>query len=499
MSILPGPTGIAEIRDDILIDIELAAIAAGLTESIEPGSDNYVWASGMAGCVAFIHARVTSGEDAVTPVDARGADLKRWQRALRLPDVGASAASGRIAVTVAGSSTIADGTAATIPNGLRGHVVGTWAGVTDGDEVDFILDTKGSRGNVGPGQTVTFLNPPANVSPEAKVSGEQPLTGGYDDETEARLRERVLNRFSNVPGGGNYGHLREVAFNASPAVQQCFVHPAMGGPSTAKVVILKEFDRENHDYTRSLSNSVVEIVRDQLHATLSTGITLTTQTAVGQTCNVAISVALPDSVLSGGSGDGWSDIAPWPELVSEDAVVVTSITTAGVVTVAAETTVDPVDGQTRIAWWSPNDMRFHTRTVIGHSGASNAWVLTLDAPFVDSRGLSPAADEYISPASEHISEYGDTWLSLIEMLGSGENSVDITLYANGRALRQPTQADGGARMGLTSWQLHKMQEKHPEIDDISYGYREISGPSTPGTVAEAPKVLVPSNFGIYKS
>lgn len=498
MSLIPGPSGTAEIRDDILTDIVLEAANAGLTESAKPGSDNHVLATGVAGCAALIHARLNSGEEAITPVDARGDDLLRFRDAYKLPILGKSLAAGKVVLEVSGTDTIPDGAVGTI-NGLRAHVVGTWEGVTDGDEIDILLDVPGSRGNAKPGAEFTFSNPPINVSPVAKVSGTQPITGGFDEETESRLRERVLNRYANVPGGGNWGQLREVAFNTSPAVQQAFVYPALAQGATAKVVVLAGFDRENYDYTRAISTTGTAMVRDKVHATISTSIDVTTQTAAAETVDVALSVTLPDSSLSGGGGNGWSDVVVWPLLVSQTKVTVTSVTTAGVVTCDADTTTSPVDGQTRIAWWSRNDMRFHSRLVVLSSGGTGAWVLTLDAPFVDSRGLTPSAGDYISPAADNISDYGTTWLDLMEDLGPGENTADAALIGNGRSLRKPSQADGGPRIGLTVSQLNRIVARHPEFDDLSYGYRSLSTPTVPGAVETAPNVLTPGNFGIYKA
>lgn len=497
MTILPGPTGLAEIRDDILTDITLEASAAGRTESVAPGSENHVWATGMAAPCALIHARIGSGEDAITPLNSRGADLIRWKNALRLPDVPASAATGKIVLEVAGTATIPDGQIFTV-DGLRGHVVGTWAGVTDGDEIDVTLDVTGKNGNKPPKTQVSFSNPPTNVSQVAEVSTEKPLTGGFDEETEDRLRERVLNRFSNIPGGGNWGLLRELAFNASPAVQQSFVYPALGGPSTTKTVILKGFDRENHDYTRTLSSTVIAMVGNAVHGALSAGVTVTNDTAAGTASDVAVLVTLPDSTQSGGGGGGWSDIAPWPQLVSQTHVEIDSITSAGVITCDADTATAPVNGQTRVAWWSPNDMRFHVRTVTETAGSSGAWVLTFDAPFVDTRGLTPTAGEYLSPAAEHLKDYGTTWLDLMEGLGPGENTADAELLLNGRSLRKPTFSRGGPRSGLTSYQLHKMQSEHEEIEDIAWSVRSLSAPAVPAAISDAPNVLIPGNFGVYK-
>jgi uncharacterized phage protein gp47/JayE len=498
MSLLPGPTGLAEIRDDILTDVLLEADNAGLTVSVGPGSEDYVWATGMAGALMLAHARISSVEDALTPLNATGADLVRFQRARRLPDVGASPGAGKIVLEVSGTDTVADGTVFTLPNGSRGHVVGNWSGVVDRDEVDVLMDDTGRASNAPPGTTVTFLNPPANVSPEATVSSIEPITGGFDAETEARLRERILNGYGNVPGGGNWGHLREIAFNASPAVQMAFVYPAIGGPSTAKTVITQAFDRENYDYSRAISSAAVQIVRDAVHATVSTGFSFPVTTPADQTVDVAVKFTIPDSTLSGGSGEGWTDITPWPQLVSATRVTVTSVTTAGVVTCDADTATAPVNGQTRVAWWSTNDMRFHTRTVTANSGSAGAWVLTLDAPFVDSRGLTPAAGDYLSPGAEHLIEYGETWLKMLETLGPGENTSDSSLIGNGRALRKPTEASGGPASDLNITQLLGFKSAHPEIKDLAWSYRSASAPTVPASVDDAPNILAPAKFGVYK-
>ena len=497
MSEVLGPRGgMSEIRDDILTDIVLECIKAGIQENVGPNSDNWAWATGAAGACALLHARVDGIRDAITPLNARGDDLIRHRDALGLPPVDPSRAAGKIVVGVAGTSSIPDGTLFTLPNGLQGRVVGTWSGVVDGSEIDVIVDTPGSRGNLGPGEIVTFRNPPMNVQVEARVSGFHPITGGFDEEDEERLRERVLNRMGTNPGGGNWGQLRELAFNASPAVQQCYVFPAIAGPSNAKVVPMKRFDRERYDFSRTFPAGALILVQDAIFGAVSTAINHKIQASQDEPVDVALQIQIPQSTLAGGSGEGWSDLQPWPTLNGDSYVEITAVAADGTLTVSALTSTAPIAGQNRVGWWSPNDMRFHVRSVTAVGGSAGAWEITPDAPFVDSRGLTPQLGDWISPAAENLAEYGSTWLDILEQLGCGENTSDPNLIANGRALRHPFTSEGN-RSALTTGQLRVFESRHPEIEDISYSYRSRTAPTVPANVTNPPNVLTPRSFGVY--
>lgn len=494
-----GPKNVAEIRDDILTDIVLEAAKAGIAESIDPSSDNYVFATGHASALMLCHSRIDSAKDACTPLNATGEDLVNWQRSLGVPDSARSRASGKIRLTITGSASVVDGQPGTIKS-QRFTVVGNYAGLSNGDEVSVIMDVAGSKGNAKAGTPATLINPPLNVSRDAVVSSFEPITGGFDDETEERLRTRILNKTGTNPGGGNWGQLRQDALDSAPAVQDCFVYPCLAGPSTAKVVPVRRFDRELYSFTRVYPTAALDALRNVIHADLSTGHTVTVVSAVDEATDVALTLTLPDSTIAGGNGHGWLDLEPWPQLTGgETKCTVTSVSSAGVVTVNAATTTSPVANQTRVSWWSPFEMAFITRVVTAVSGSSGAWVLTLDAPFVDATGQIPASGHYISPAAQNIASYGVTWLELMEGMGPGENTSDINLIANGRALRHPFVASGGARMSLTGNQLKALEKKHPEIEESAYSYRSKSSPTTPAAVSDAPNILVPRHFAIYPS
>lgn len=491
-----GPGSMAEIREDILTDIVNESAKSGNIEDIEPGSDNWNQATGVAGSLMFAHARIDNGRDACTPNTARGADLVRFKESYRLPDVNQSYASGKVTATISGTASIPNGQAG-VRNGIRYEVInGPYDGLTNGADVDVQATTIGSKGNARSGEAFTWINPPQNVSPSAKVSKYQAITGGYDEETEGRLKERVLNRSGTNPGGGNWGQLREIAFNTSAAVHAAFVFPTILGPNTDKTIVLKSFDRDLFNFSRQAPDGLVGDVRGNIHAELSTSITAVVDTGADEPADVAILLDIPDSTLVGGTGGGWLDGSPWPQLNGQTRILVSNVGATGTVEVDASTTVEPVDLVTRVAWWSRYTMTFYVRTVISHSGAPGAYQLVLDAPFVDDLGQTPSIGDFISPGAERLSAYASTWVDLMEKLGTGENTNDSNLIYHGRALRHPPPAEG-IRNGLTSGQLTDMKHKNGEIEEIAYSYRSITTPTVPAALELPPNVLVPRHFGVY--
>ncbi|HEY3494752.1 MAG TPA: baseplate J/gp47 family protein [Polyangiaceae bacterium] len=496
MAEVAGARSMAEIRDDILTDIVLESAKAGLEPNVGPGSDEYILATGVAGACMMLHARIDGTKSACTPITAVGEDLVRHKEALKVPDAPPSRAAGKIRLTITGTATIPDGQPGTLPNGWRGAVVGTWVSVVNGDEVDFRVDQAGSQGNARAGTVVTLLGAPTNVSQEASVSAFEPITGGFDEETEGRLRERVLNAEANT-GGGSWVQLRQIALDTSPAAQQVFVFPTMGGPGQQKVVVLKRFDRDALSFSRAFPSSTLDVIRAAIHADVSTGVTTKVQASADSATDVTLTVALPESSLAGGSGEGWLDVAPWPLLTgAETRCPVVSVGPTGIVTLDADTAVSPIPGQTRVAWWSPRDMRFHVRTVITVGGATTAWALTPDTPWIDETGQGPVAGHYMCPAAANMDAYSETWVSLFESLGCGENTADSQLTFNGRGLRHPFISDT-QKPSLTSTFLKELQGAHAEIEDVAFKYRSQTTPAVPGAIADPPNVLVPRHFAIY--
>lgn len=493
---LPQTTG--EIRDDVLTDIRLEMMSNGSSLAdanlaVQPGTFTFVLATAFANASYVTRSQQAVGRRDLTPLYCSGDVLEQWRIALQLPDVSMSPSTGKIRLAVAGTATIPNGREFVLPNGLRGHVVGTWSGISDGSEVDAITDDVGDATNLDGGAIVRFINPPLNVSTEATVSYSSPLVGGVDVESEDRKRTRVLNRLAYAMGGGNWGYLREIAMNALPHVQDCFVYPALGGPASCKVVAVRGYDRSRRQFTRVLDEVALQIVRNAIHQYAPDSCQYVVATCQDQAVDVAIKITIPNASQVGGDGSGWSDTTVWPSLAGSDTrVSVTLVTSQLTIRVNASTTVAPVPGLTRIAWWSPTTREFIVRTIVGVTGSAGAWIVTVDRPLIDSAGNGVAVNDYVSPASTNVERYGVTWGDVMGKLGCGEN---VTVSDN-RRKRHPFISDG-PKAALTMTELKSVMQEHQEITDAEWSYRSATTPTVPASILSSPNVLVPRHFGIY--
>jgi len=494
------PSGAAEIRDDILTDLRLAAIARGVANPpIHPGTDWYLLASAVANIGLIQYSNISLAEKATSVLEAKGDDLDEIREAYGLPEVQPSPASGKLVVgIVAGAVTIPDGLQFVYPNGLRGKVSGAHIGVVDGGEVEVIAIDTGSATNLAGGESVTWASPPLNVKSQATVSIYSPLVGGLDSEKDERKRDRIMNRLQNVPQGGNPGYMIETSLNALASVQYAFVYSAIGGPSSQRVVVVRDFDSASNSWSRALTTGALDIVRQAIHAAMPDGMETVVSTVTEENADVALQVTIPLATSAGGNGQGWLDAAPWPPLVVADGgrVPIGTVTTSSQYTVTANTATAPVAGQTHVAWWNPTDKRFETRLVSTVGGASPNWVITLDAPWVDSNGATAQVGDYVCPAAVNLAAYGATWLNAMRRMGPGEGTADANRLP--RAARIPDAADSWfADLGFQ--QLNTLVNAHAEITNAAYSYSPTTSPTVPGTVATAPAILVPRRFAVYKT
>lgn len=493
------PETAAELRDDFLADLRLEARKASSVEpAVQPGTDDYRFATAVANAGMLQYANIAASRDAVTPLNATGDDLDHWREALGLPVVQPSPSTGKLVIAVdgGGSVTIPDGQQFVLPNGLRGRVSGTWVGVADKAEIDVVTIDAGDAANLDAGQTVRFVAPPLNVRIEAKVSPNGPLRGGYDAETDDRKRVRVLNAAAYKPAGGNWAQLRQIALDNLASVANCYVYPALGGPASCKVVPVRDYDVEAGEFTRAMNSAAIALVQAALWDATPSQDEIVVQASADESVDVSLLLTIPDSSLAGGNGAGWTDAAPWPPLVGSDSgrVAVTAATSSTQITVGAHTTTAPVAGQTHVAWWSPNDRRFRAALVTAVSGSSGAWALTLDVPLVDSDGAAAAVGDFVSPAAANIVAYGATWVEIMRKLGPGENTSDANRLP--RAKRHPYTSDESPS-SLNLLALRSLVDAHAEIEDGDWSYRSATEPTVPVSVADAPNVLVPRHFGVY--
>ena len=495
------PANADELKGQFLRDVRLGAIDAGMPDPpTTPGTDWDLLATAVANLCLLGFANVNASEADSNVLTATGQSLDDIRKAEGLPEVAAEGATGKLVITVSGTVTIPSGQQFTIPNGLRGQVVGTYVNPSDQSEVAVEMIDAGANSNVEADEIVRFTNPPVNLAVEAKVSVGEPLTGGTDGEDDERKRARILNTRRNRPAGGNWAHLRQIALDALGSVQDCYVYPALGGPGSCKVVPIKDLDPDSADFSRVLSSTALDVVRLAIQTNVPNPQEIVVSPVANEDCDVTLKVTIPDSALSGGNGKGWTDPQPWPILeVGETSVRISTVEVGNDgITVTALTPTAPIAGQTHIAWWSQVDRKFYTALILGRSGVPGAWFLALDRPLVGKTGMGPITGltaDYICPAAEQLVNYGDGWVKLFRDLGPGENTADVNRLP--RAKRHPYITDEDPT-SLTAVVLHRLTDQFPEITDHEYALRSPSSPSVPGSVSTAPNVLVPRRFAIYK-
>lgn len=499
------PASAAEIRDDFLTDVRLEARKYADEDEVDritrPGTDWFIFATAVGNLGLLQYSNIAKADVNSNILTATGDSLDDFREALGLPEVNPAPATGRLVVSLSPTSALANfnNHEFVLPNGKRGKVDGVHIGVADQGEVPVVTIDTGTDCNLAANSTVQFVAPPPNVKTQAKVSVNSPLVGGTDAETDERKRDRILNRLQTVPAGGNWGYCIEQSLNALGTVQYAFVYPALGGPGSSKVVVVKDIDPEQYDFSRVLSSQATSIVRDALHATMPDQMEIVVSSVVQQNTDVAIRVVLPEAASAGGNGLGWVDPTPWPPYGTGPSAI-TAVSNGGyTVTVNTVTAISPTAGYS-IAWWSSVDQKFKLSKILSSSGMSGAWVLNLETALTDHNNATATAGEFISPGAVNIVKYGTTWQTSMRRMGPGENTNDANRIP--RALRRPFVADAW-NSSLTVRQLVEMLEQNAEILDATWAYQYVGGapgtaPTVPASVVTAPNILVSRHFGIYK-
>ncbi len=498
MADLYQPSGAEELSRRFLRDVELSALQAGHENvPVVYGSDAWLTSQGIAGIALSGFRNIALSESDQSVLDATGVALERIRIAYGLPEVSAERASGKLVIRVSGPTTIPNGQAFLYPNGKTGKVVGVYVNPTDRSEINVLCDTPGKSGNLKAGDVVRFIGAPINIATEARVSLNTPITGGSDVEDDSRKRLRIMNVLQNKPAGANWAHLRQVVLNFSGGVSNCVIYPALGGPSSVKIVPIKNFDIDINDFSRSIPDSLLDRIRDKIWSTFSGGDQNIVQTCASEYTDLTLKLSIPESSQSSGNGQGWVDRYPWPSLVSGDSGKVTLSSpnaTYDTFTLSANTTTAPIDGQTHISWFSSSERKFYTGLIVSHSGSSGAWIVTLDRPLIDKTGAGPVAGDYVSPSCQNIDGYREDLIKMFSRLGPGENTSDVTRLP--RAKRHPYITEE-LPSSITNASLKTLVGAHPEITDFSIGYILKSSPTVPANATLAPNILIPRRFGVY--
>lgn len=503
-----------QCHDDYLRTIAngLRLVAGIPNPNIGAGSDYDLKATAIGNEAAAIHANAVIKADAHMPDTATGDDLDRWLTAYGLSRRGAVGSHGNVTLNISAASTsIPTNAQLTDTAGLRYQVSigGTYG---PGAQVPVQAIDVGAATNHANGDRLQWATPPPFSDEFATVGalgGTDTLFDGADSEigNDEPARQRLLAKMANAPGGGNWSQIVDWAQKSNPAVQSAFDFPALLGPSTDYFCVAAAPQTTGPFGIKSKNRDVSATVVASLVVPYVQGLATERAYVVGgtvtnQPVDVAVGLALPPAPTASpaGPGGGWLDGQPWPQPIgavgSQTPVTVAAVTSTLQFTLNATTA--PTAFVSRIAWLSPFEWKLYSSTVIGVSGGSGAYLITLDTPMP---GI--ATGGIIFPQSARQQAYVDALLAAFGALGPGEWTSNLTVKA--RAFRHPTPALAWPS-NLTAVQLRAVENTGPEVEATEWIYRSATSPAVPGAIptpasgiatSNTPSILVPRNVGFY--
>ena len=458
----------AESKAQFIEDLQLQALDAGVAvPPIEPGGEWDLLSTGVANNMSVLLANQQILDEDSDPMRATGAALDEWRLRLSLPEVLASAASGQLTLTVFGTTTIPAGLQLQAPNGFRARVPSGYVGVTGDVLVDAEMIDTGEDGNLLAGTKVQVTGGPPNIQTEATVPAD--WTGGNPAEDDTRKRERIISRMRN--GGSGWGDLRSTALDATGAISDAFVYPALGGPGSVKVIVASNTSKT----TRTVGAVTVAEIQAYLDNAFPKDIWIcVVQSCADKPIDIALKIQLPARGAGKWLAGGPTDVSYVTALTSE-----TSFTLTG--------TLGALSIGDMLACWNQSTATFSTATVLGLSGS-----VVTTTPWAG--GSGPVLYSQVSPACESIDAIAATFVAEMLKLGAGEQ-VASTNPRFVFAYRHPV-ASADYPMECGSTLLFAIQRAHQQIINVEYiGTPPVLIP--PALVSSAAEVLQINQFGIY--
>lgn len=491
----------ATIREGILRVIRSGLIDRGVTSpNVTPGSDWYVLAQSVADQLAVTEANATIVADQILPDTSVEEDLARICAIHGLSKQPAAGSVGAVILESSAATTIATGDQLIDGSGLSYEV--TTGGIyTSGQSVPIRAVDTGKATNHDEDDVLRWVSTPAFANAKALV-GPGGLVNGIDAEDDEVLRGRLYEHLRNPPGSGNAEHVAEIAEESTPSVQKSFPYPAIQGPATVHVAVTAaptETNKSRQIAAATMTSTVVPFVQGQLPEHVYSVVT----TVEDVDADVAFGLTLPEAPTANppGPGGGWLDATPWPapDASTTWRCTVTGVTSTSVFTVDATTA--PTINVTRICWLSPYEWKLYFATVIGLSGTSGAYTITLDQPFV---GVTTGS--YIWPRCEHAEDYVAAVLAHFALLGPGEKTANVSALVRG--FRRPRPAFGWPNT-LGGHLPKAITTARSEVEDAQFFHRTdgtttltdssgVVNPQLPATLTDPPKIFVPRHLAFYR-
>lgn len=473
--------------------------ASSATAATARGTDRWLTVQAWAQGLEVVYGNAMALEDATMADTAVGDDLDRLAAIYGLSRSAGAGAQGDVTVTCTGTVTYAAGQELTSDTtGLRYRVVAATS-ATSGDPVAVVGVDLGASTNLSAGEVLTWTTPPFGSGPTATVAAGG-LTSGADADTDERLRQRLLKLLREPQNGGSWAHYRQWAEDASAAVENAYVYPALQGPGTVHLAYTVEGTSATR-YSRTGSAALTLVVASAVVAEQPEFADVTVTTVAHQDLDLALKFLLPEPLSTGGPGGGWIDGAADRWAIAKTGAgnvdgVPTVTTVTSSTTFVVDTYEQPVDGTT-VAFFSSTDRRMVTAVVDGDgTGSAGAWTVVLD------RALpTVSVGDYLMPACEQGDAYAETFQAAVATLAPGEKTTVADVLP--RAYRHPKSTEGFPS-AVTTVQLVRLQVDHPEItnaeffaDGGSVGVTLPLEPDAASAVADPPNVFRVHHLGFY--
>lgn len=194
----------------------------------------------------------------------------------------ATKATGQVTITGTQGSVIPAGSLFATGAGVQ-FVTTVEATIGAGGTVDVSIEAveAGTAGNV-PAGSITEI--PVAIPGVQSVTNANPTSGGTDQETDAALLARLLEKVRQPATSGNAAHYKQWAMEVA-GVGDAKVFPIWNGPGTVKVVVIDS-------NKQPASAEIVQNVADYIEEVRPIGATVTVESAAGLNIDVSATVVL---------------------------------------------------------------------------------------------------------------------------------------------------------------------------------------------------------------
>lgn len=201
----------------------------------------------------------------------------------------ATKATGQVTITGSSGTVVPAGSLLATGAGVQFE---TLAEVTIGETGSITTDVRaveaGTRGNV-PAATITVI--PVSIAGVTAVTNMSSTTGGTDQETDAALLERLLEKVRTPATSGNIAHYLQWAKSVS-GVGDAKIFPLWNGNGTVKVVIID-------GNKQPAEPEIVTNVANYIEEVRPIGATVTVESATALNIDVTANLSLaPEAVLA---------------------------------------------------------------------------------------------------------------------------------------------------------------------------------------------------------